>query len=155
MFTKGIDHGSYGVVSASLERTEDTHEDCLAVRTACTAIPVAVFANNDSRPNLPLAMVIVKGNQRVVKECEQVVLVTTQAFYQSFSMVVAPVGIDQVLQPNRQSLTARSIRFGRHFLSLSPQSNRIAEQSAELFGKGICMWKLKTSTICESVLPKA
>jgi len=60
---------------------------------------------------------------------------TTQTLDQPFGVVIAPVGIDHVLQRKRQSLAVRSVRFGRKVAPSSPQSNHITVQPPGFLAK--------------------
>ena len=62
------------------------------MRSAMTAIAVAVLADDDGRANLPLAVVVAEGYTRLIEKREQVVLTPTQAFDQTCG--VLGVGCD-------------------------------------------------------------
>ena len=77
------------------QRSEDTHEDSLSIRTTLAAVSVAVFANDHGWPNSSLGMVIIKGNTLLVQECKQVVLMAPQSLDQTAGLRILPIRSDQ------------------------------------------------------------
>ena len=95
-------------MSTLFQRSQDAHQDGLAIGSALAAVSVAVFANDDGGANDPLRMIVVEGNARLIQKREQVLAMTAQAFDQTFCLFVFPGHIDQQSKPLVQSVAALS-----------------------------------------------
>jgi len=75
----GRDHGADGGVVPLFECAVDTHQDGLTIRAVLAAVPVAVVAEDDRRPNRGLGAVFVQRNALLIEGREQLVPMAPQA----------------------------------------------------------------------------
>jgi hypothetical protein len=71
VLSEGLDDGVCGIIPSDFERAKDGHQDRLCPRPFVTAIALNHFAHNHSRTNLPLRMIVGRGNRGIIQKHQQ------------------------------------------------------------------------------------
>jgi len=92
------------VMAPLAECTEDAHQDRLRVGTLIRSVAITVFAHADRRTDFSFIQVVLERDSWLIQKCENVILMSTETFDQTFGMRFFPGGVDQLLQPAGQPM---------------------------------------------------
>ena len=105
------------VVAAEPQGAEDAHQDCLRLGPAGRAVALDVLPHDHGRSHLPLGVVVVERDVRLVQEREQVVAVAADPLAQppGVGVGVQAAGrvVGQFAQPAVDEADAGPVRVGR------------------------------------------